>query len=51
MGGVAGIDMGAAFGLGAALGYEARALALLLPFGERGLVRALNAKRDGAERG
>lgn len=46
MGGVAGVDLGTALKMAAALGYDERAMAHLLPAGERGLVRALNPKRD-----
>ena len=46
MGGVVGIDLAAALGMAGALGYDERALADLLPAGERGLVKALN-KGDG----
>ncbi|MDJ0685400.1 MAG: hypothetical protein QNJ84_11915 [Alphaproteobacteria bacterium] len=45
MGGVAGLDLGAAFTMASALGYDRKAMALLLPAAERGLVAALNAKR------
>ena len=43
-----GIDLGAAVVLGLALGYDAAALAELLPAGEAGMVSAINErlKRD-----
>ncbi|GAB4387219.1 DUF7697 family protein [Albidovulum sp.] len=43
-GAVIGIDLVAALRLGEALGYDAAALAELLPAGEAGLVRALNER-------
>ena len=42
MGGVIGLDLGAALACGQALGYEPSGLAELLPAGEAGLVTALN---------
>jgi hypothetical protein len=44
MGGVAGIDMTAALKMAEAMGYDLRIAAELLPYGERGLVAALNKK-------
>ena len=41
---VIGIDMTAALAIGAALGYDARALAELLPAAEAGLVAAFNRR-------
>lgn len=46
MGGVAGINIGVALKMAEALGYDTRAMAHLLPSGERGLVRALSPPRD-----
>ncbi len=43
-GAVVGIDLAAALRLGEALGYDAHALAELLPAGEAGLVKALNER-------
>ncbi|WP_337875599.1 hypothetical protein [Elioraea sp.] len=43
-GAVIGIDLAAALRLGEALGYDAHALAELLPAGEAGLVKALNER-------
>ncbi len=43
-GAVTGIDMAAAFALVAAQGYDVRAMAVLLPAIEAGLVKAFNAK-------
>jgi hypothetical protein len=47
-GAVIGLDLGAALSVGAAAGYDAIALAELLPAGEAGLVAAINErlKRD-----
>jgi hypothetical protein len=47
-GAVIGLDLGAALGMAAAAGYDAMALAELLPAGEAGLVAAINErlKRD-----
>ena len=39
-----GLDFGAAFAVAAALGYDAIALAELLPAGEAGMVAALNTR-------
>ncbi len=50
MGGhVVGIDMGAAFGVAKSLGADLQAMAVLLPCGESGLVKAFNErmKQDG----
>jgi hypothetical protein len=41
---VLGIDFGAALAIGTALGYDAIALAELLPAGEIGLTNAINEK-------
>ncbi|MDD3183407.1 MAG: hypothetical protein PHD48_11485 [Alphaproteobacteria bacterium] len=41
---VLGLDIGAAIKMGEALGYDATALAELLPFCESGMVSAINAK-------
>lgn len=41
---VIGIDLSAALRIGAALGYDAAALAELLPAAEAGLVAAINAR-------
>lgn len=46
MGGVIGIDLQAAMSVAAALGYDAYWMAQLLPYGEAGLVEALNADKD-----
>lgn len=46
LGGVTGIDLGAALSLAEALGYDRRAMALLLPAGESGLVAALNKREE-----
>lgn len=46
MGGVAGIDLGAALKIADALGYDLRVMAYLLPSAERGLVSALNKRED-----
>ena len=43
-GAVLGLDLTAAFSLGAALAYDTQALAELLPAGETGLVTALNQR-------
>lgn len=40
-GGPVGLDFGAAFALGAGLGYDATGIAELLPAGEAGLIRGL----------
>lgn len=45
MGGVAGLDMTAVLATARTLGYDERAMAQLVPFGEAGLVKALN-RRD-----
>ena len=45
MGVVAGLDMTAVLATARALGYDERAMALLVPFGEAGLVKAVN-RRD-----
>jgi hypothetical protein len=47
---VIGIDFGAAFTVAKALGYDAIALAELLPAGEAGMIAAINErlKRDSA---
>jgi hypothetical protein len=47
-GAVIGLDLGAALNMGAAAGYDAMALAELLPAGEAGMVSAINErlKRD-----
>ncbi len=42
MGGVIGLDLGAALRMAEALGYDRRWAAELLPYGEAGLVAALN---------
>ena len=49
-GAVIGIDFVAAFAVAAALGYDAIALAELLPAGEAGMIAAINerVKRDSA---
>lgn len=49
MGGVTGIDLGVAMRLGDALGYDAAALAFLLPMAEAGTVAALRTPGEGAE--
>ena len=41
---VIGIDLAAALALATALGYDARAIAELLPAGEAGLITALNER-------
>jgi hypothetical protein len=41
---VLGIDLGAAFSLATALGYDARCIAELLPAAEAGLIKALNGR-------
>jgi hypothetical protein len=41
---VVGIDLGAALSVGAAAGYDAIALAELLPAGEAGMVAAINER-------
>lgn len=46
MGGVTGLDLGVALRVGQALGYDDRALALLLPAVEAGAVAALNRKDE-----
>lgn len=43
-GAVIGIDFGAAFAIGQALGYDALALAELLPAAEAGMVSAINTR-------
>jgi hypothetical protein len=45
-----GLDFGAAFAVAAALGYDAIALAELLPAGEAGMIAAINERirRDPA---
>ena len=43
-GAVLGIDFGAAFAIGQALGYDAGALAELLPAAEAGMVAALTTR-------
>lgn len=43
-GAVIGIDLAAALRLGEALGYDLPALAELLPSGEAGMVKAVNAQ-------
>lgn len=47
-GAVTGIDMAAVFALAAAQGYDVRAMAVLLPAIEAGLVKAFNARSDDA---
>ena len=42
---VIGLDLAAAVSLATALGYDARAVAELLPAAEAGLTRALNERR------
>jgi hypothetical protein len=46
MGGVTGIDLVAALSIGRSLGYDIEALAELLPFGEAGMILALNKPED-----
>jgi hypothetical protein len=47
---VVGIDLGAALSVGAAVGYDAIALAELLPAGEAGMVAAINERlKHGGE--
>lgn len=47
--GVVGIDMPAALQMARALGYDQTAMAILLPYGERGLVKALNERQRTAD--
>jgi hypothetical protein len=49
--GVVGLDMGAAIKIGEALGYDAPALAELLPSCEAGIVAAMNEKIGNAVKG
>ncbi|MFO1152746.1 MAG: hypothetical protein U1E42_03630 [Rhodospirillales bacterium] len=50
-GAVLGIDLGVALAVGRACGYDATALAELLPAGEAGLVKAINARIGQDEHG
>ena len=43
---VIGLDLGACLSIGLALGYDATALAELLPAAESGLIAALNERLD-----
>lgn len=47
--GVVGIDMPAVLQLARSLGYDETAMAILLPYGERGLVKALNERQRTAD--
>lgn len=51
MGGVVGIDLGAALAVGAALGIDGMAVAELLPVIETRMVKALNKREDGGQAG
>lgn len=46
-GGILGLDLGAAIQIGIGLGYDAAALAELLPAAEAGMMAAFDEARDG----
>jgi hypothetical protein len=46
-----GLDLGACLAIGAALGYEATALAELLPAAEAGMIAALSERLEAGKKG
>lgn len=46
-----GLDFGACLAIGAALGYDATALAELLPAAEAGMIAALNERLEASKNG